>query len=85
MLKHLMILATILAAVGAINWGAVAYGRNLVEEVITNKDLVKYVYIAVGVSGIIVLLGLVRKMTMQKKKEQYDNQAIRDALMAARQ
>ncbi len=81
-----MILATILAAVGAINWGAVAFGRNFVEEaLLPNRELISYIYMAVGVSGIIVLLGLIRKMTMQKKKEQYDNQAVRQALMAARQ
>lgn len=51
-------LALILAAIGAINWGLNSFGFNLVDALIGSwsTTIATVVYVAVGLSGIIVLM-----------------------------
>lgn len=53
-------IALILVVIGAVNWGLIgAFDYNLVEEILGNWPVVvQIVYIAVGVSGILMLLTL---------------------------
>jgi len=62
-------IATALAAVGAINWGLVALlDVNVVTRLAGEGTMVtKVVYILVGVSGILMLLSLVKQCPCNKK------------------
>lgn len=54
-LRWLDIIATILVAVGAINWGLDALGYNLVKMIANTVSLpiiATIIYLAVGISGI---------------------------------
>ena len=52
--KVLMLIAMVVAAIGAINWGAFAFGHNLVEKVVPMKAQ-KGFYIFVAICGVAVL------------------------------
>ena len=60
-LKRLDPLATWLVIIGAINWGLVALGINLVELILGSIPiLVTVVYSAVGISGIIKIINTLK-------------------------
>lgn len=52
--KVLMLIAMVVAAIGAINWGTTAYGHNLVEKVVPSKAQ-KAFYMFVAICGVAVL------------------------------
>ena len=51
----------IIAAIGAINWGLVAYGGsnpdkyNLVKQIFTDSEMQNYAYYAIALAGALVL------------------------------
>lgn len=56
-LKWLHIIAFTLMFVGALNWGLVALGFNLVEMLLGGwPDAIKVVYLLVGVSAVYVMV-----------------------------
>ena len=48
--------AFVLVAVGAVNWGLVALGMNLVEMLLGGSGLTNIVYLLVGASGVYLAL-----------------------------
>ena len=52
--------ANIVAAVGAVNWGADAFGYNLVE-ILLPTNFVVYAYYLVGAAGIYALYNIFTK------------------------
>lgn len=47
--------ALIIAALGAINWGTISMGYNMLGSTISNNTLRKCIYILIGVAGLITL------------------------------
>jgi uncharacterized membrane protein YuzA (DUF378 family) len=52
--KVFMLIAMVVAAIGAINWGTYAYGHNLVEKIVPSKAQ-KAFYVFVAICGVAVL------------------------------
>ena len=52
--KVIMLIAMVVAAIGAINWGTTAYGHNLVEKVVPSKARTAF-YMFVAICGVAVL------------------------------
>lgn len=51
-------IASLLLVIGGLNWGLVAFDYNLVEMLLgTYPSLVKTVYILVGLSAVVALMG----------------------------
>jgi uncharacterized membrane protein YuzA (DUF378 family) len=63
-------IAIVLVVVGAINWGATAFGNNLVD-LVAGKDSTfsKVVYYLVAAAGLAVVAGLLTKNIKVKKDE----------------
>lgn len=60
-MKTIITSSIIIAALGAINWGTISLGYNVVASVITNSKIRKVFYIIVGIAGIITLIHTIRK------------------------
>lgn len=59
MAKSLKYWATLLAGIGALNWGLDAFGYNIVEMWL--PQFATYVYYAVGASGVVLLMDVFGK------------------------
>ena len=55
----LYVVATLLAIVGSLNWGAYAFNHNLVKK-IENKTIQKSIYYLIAISGIVLLVFFIR-------------------------
>jgi uncharacterized membrane protein YuzA (DUF378 family) len=62
------IVSALLVIVGDLNWGAYALGHNLVEK-LGNKNVQKAIYYLIAISGIVLLVFLVRS----KGRKNYDS------------
>ncbi len=65
-MKIIKIVALILTAIGAINWGLTVMGTNLVTDVLP-KGLHKIIFGLVGLSGLLVLYFEISKMFVKKE------------------
>jgi uncharacterized membrane protein YuzA (DUF378 family) len=63
LMKTIVILSLIVAAIGAINWGTISLGYNLAASLFTNSKVRKVFYIIVGIAGIISLIYGIQKAT----------------------
>lgn len=59
----------IIVAIGAINWGLVAYGGNsdrynLVKQIFTDQEMVKYTYYAIALAGVALLLHCLKQLNV---------------------
>jgi uncharacterized membrane protein YuzA (DUF378 family) len=67
--KMITLISTVIASVGAINWGSQAMGCNLVECV-ASKSVSRIIYIIVGIAGLIALILAFKNYNAE---EYYDN------------
>lgn len=59
--------AGLLAAIGALNWGLVAFGHNLVSKLLgAGTQAERIVYIVIGVAGVMKLVSCVIKCPCSK-------------------
>jgi len=70
LMKILCVTASIIAALGAINWGTISFGKNVAASVITNSKARKVFYAIVGIAGFIALICAI-KWAMKKEKFGY--------------
>ncbi len=70
-MKIVITSSIIIAALGAINWGTISLGYNVVASVFTNSKLRKIFYIIVGIAGVITLIYSIRK-AMSGESEFYN-------------
>jgi uncharacterized membrane protein YuzA (DUF378 family) len=70
LIKTICVIATIIAALGAINWGTISFGTNIAASVITNSKARKVFYGIVGIAGVITLVCAI-KWAMKKEYFSY--------------
>ncbi len=70
LMKIIFVTASIIAALGAINWGTISFGKNIAASVITNAKARKVFYAIVGIAGVIALIGAI-KWAMKKDGNEY--------------
>lgn len=55
-MDYICLFVAVVAAIGAINWGSVAaFKMNLVEQLLGTGDVANFMYIFVGICGLITL------------------------------
>ncbi len=67
--KTILIIAAILTAIGAINWGLTTVGTNLVSDYLP-RGMQKFTFFLIGLAGIVTLISSIRWATMKDKKDQ---------------
>jgi uncharacterized membrane protein YuzA (DUF378 family) len=72
LMKIICVTASIIAALGAINWGTISFGKNIAASVITNSKARKVFYAIVGIAGVIALICAI-KWAMKGENEYYSN------------
>jgi uncharacterized membrane protein YuzA (DUF378 family) len=72
LMKTICVTAYIIAALGAINWGTISFGKNVAASVITNSKARKVFYAIVGIAGVIALICAI-KWAMKDENEYYSN------------
>ena len=72
LMKIICVTASIIAALGAINWGTISFGKNIAASVITNAKARKVFYAIVGIAGVIALICAI-KWAMKDENEYYSN------------
>ncbi len=70
LMKIICVTAYIIAALGAINWGTISFGKNIAASVITNAKARKVFYAIVGIAGVIALICAI-KWAMKKDTNEY--------------
>lgn len=70
LMKIVCVTASIIAALGAINWGTISFGKNVAASVITNSKARKVFYAIVGIAGVIALICAI-KWAMKDENEYY--------------
>ena len=70
LMKIICVTASIIAALGAINWGTISFGKNIAASVITNAKARKIFYAIVGIAGVIALVCAI-KWAMKKDGNEY--------------
>jgi len=68
--KTILIIAAILTAIGAINWGLTTVGTNLVSDFLP-KGMQKFTFFLIGVAGIITLLSSIKWAMKDDKNEEF--------------
>ncbi len=62
--KTILIIAQILTAIGAINWGLTTVGTNLVSDFLP-KGIQRITFFLIGIAGIITLFSAIKWATMK--------------------
>ena len=67
--KTILIIAAILTAIGAINWGLTTVGTNLVSDFLP-KGIQRFTFFLIGIAGIITLISSIKWATMKDDKNE---------------
>ena len=70
--KTIIIIAVILTAIGAINWGLTTIGTNLVSDFLP-KGIQRITFFLIGIAGIITLFSAIRWAMKDKKNKETDH------------
>ena len=60
--------SVVLAAIGAINWYAASMGNNLVAMVAGSSKVERFIYLLVGIAGVVVLYCFFNDMIVLRQR-----------------